>query len=128
MGGDIVLKALNATKGTVLCPRVELAATFWRRLVGFMLRRVPDGTGLLFPQCNSIHTFLLLDPLDVLFLSESGVVVEAVEGLKPWRLVPPVRGATHTLEMAAGAIRRSGTERGDKVMFVGPVDLAEGEG
>lgn len=94
-----------------------------------MLRReIPPGSGLLFPNCNSIHTFLLLAPLDVLFLSESGEVVKAIEGLKPWRVVPPVRGAAHALEMSSGSISLSKTEQGDRLTFVGPVDPAGGEG
>ena len=127
--GKIVLKAVNSTKETVLCPRVEVADSFLRRLIGFMFKRnIPFGSGLLFLRCNAIHTFFLLAPLDVIFLDEEGKVVKTIEGLRPWRVVLPVRGARHTLETARGSIRRSRTKVGDRIVFLGPIDLSRGDG
>ena len=91
-------------------------------------RNIPFGSGLLLMRCNAIHTFFLATRLDVIFLDEAGRVVKTVEGLRPWRVVAPVRGARHTLEAAFGSIRHSRTEIGDRIVFVGPIDPAWDDG
>jgi len=88
-----------------------------------MFRRAVRS-GLLFMRCNAIHTFFLLVPLDVVFLDDRGKVVKVIEGLPPWRVVPPVKGARHTLELAHGSISESKTEAGDEIVLVGPIDTA----
>lgn len=84
-------------------------------------RRIKHDRGLLLPQCNSIHTFFVFSSLDVIFLSEKGLVVRIIQGLRPWRIVLPIKGAVHALEMGEGAIEQSKTEVGDRVVLIGPV-------
>jgi uncharacterized membrane protein (UPF0127 family) len=60
--------------------------------------------------------------IDVLGLDAAGRVVDAIAVLKPWRMRLPRRGCVGVLELAAGAIRRSGTQIGDAVVFEVPHD------
>ena len=50
--------------------------------------------------------------IDVLALNESGVVVDRVTGLKPWRIRLPRRGTAGVLELPEGCIAATGTEIG----------------
>ena len=56
-------------------------------------------------------------PIDAVFLDHSGKVVRVVAGLRPWVPWIAARGAVEVVELAAGAIARSGTQAGDEVIF-----------
>ncbi|MFO8008758.1 MAG: DUF192 domain-containing protein [Candidatus Brocadiia bacterium] len=110
-------KAVIAGRGDVLLERVVAAVGFWQRLRGLMLRRVlPDGEGLLFPDCRSVHTCLMRFPLDLAYLDGQNRVVKLVEGLKPWRL-SFCPNADSVLEMNAGRAQEAGLSEGDRLLL-----------
>ena len=114
----------NRTRGTELAMRLETASSLWARFKGLMGRRNlrPDNA-LWLPGSNGIHMMFMRFPIDAVFVgraSEDGSrpVVFVHRGLRPWLgLVPPVRGANGVLELPAGTIDASRTERGDLVAF-----------
>ena len=72
------------------------------RLLGLMgLPELPQGCGLLFPRCDSVHTAWMRGPIDVVFLDDGGRVLGVRPGLRPWR-VARCRGAAAVLECRAG--------------------------
>lgn len=88
--------------------------------MGLMGRKhLSDEEAIVFPKCNSIHTFFMRIPIDVLFVSESGEVVRRLEALKPWKLVLPVKGAVHTIELGAKTAERKEIRVGDKLSCSG---------
>ena len=93
----------ETTTGRIVCERLELATTFWRRFVGLQLRReLPAGNGLLLAPCRALHTCWMRFAIDVAFLDRSGVVVAVRTNLRPWRAVGAVDGAFASLELPAG--------------------------
>jgi len=112
------VKAFNTVKGTWLASDLEVADSFWRRLVGLLGRRslAPSG-GLWISPCHSIHTLGMLFSIDVLFLDSTGRIVKALKAVKPFRLVLPVKSATSVLELPAQTIDRTGTETGDVIQL-----------
>lgn len=110
------LQVANRRDGATLASAVVHANGFWLRLVGLLGRQaLEEGEGLLLEPCNSVHTFFMSFPIDLLFLDGSDRVVRIVEALPPWRLTWPVGGARRVLELPAGTVRRSGTTVGDEL-------------
>ncbi|HVX30153.1 MAG TPA: DUF192 domain-containing protein [Nitrolancea sp.] len=106
---------INETRQTELGQRVAIARSFWSRGKGLMFRsELPTGTGLVIDPCSSIHTFWMRFPIDVLYLDKNGTVLRADHAMKPWRIGPLfVRHGRFVIELPAGTIERSRTERGD---------------
>jgi uncharacterized membrane protein (UPF0127 family) len=103
--------------GAVVAARIEVAETFWTRLVGLLGRAWLDpDAGLLIEPCNSVHTFFMRFPIDVAFLDRDGVVVRAIANLKPWRATKLYTRAHSTLELAAGTLERAGVVDGDRLI------------
>ncbi len=106
----------NATRGTVLAERAALAVRFGDRLVGLLGRASLDsGAGLWIEPCNSVHMWFMRFPIDVVFASADGRVVDVIPDLRPWAITLPRRGAQVALELPVGAIARSGTVPGDRI-------------
>ena len=104
----------------VLIPKVKVARNFFVRFLGLMGRTVvPRDEAVLFPKCNSIHTFFMRMSIDVVFLSKTGQVVEIRNALKPWRLLSPQKGVAHTLELGANAAGELGIFVGDQLHCTG---------
>jgi uncharacterized membrane protein (UPF0127 family) len=61
------------------------------------------GQGMVIEPCNSVHTFFLGVPLDLLFVDAEHRVLRAIPTLVPWRFSPLVRGARYVVELPAGA-------------------------
>lgn len=101
-----------------LVAKLKVATTFFSRFLGLMGRRsLPSDEAILFPRCNSIHTFFMRFPIDVVFLSAEGDVVAAVRSLSPWRMTFPKKGIKHTLELAPGSIDRLKIAEGQKLTW-----------
>lgn len=67
---------------------VPVASTVRSRLLGLaLLRRERAGAGLLIPRCDSVHTFGMRFPLDLLFLDGAGRVLELRRAVPPNRVV-----------------------------------------
>jgi uncharacterized membrane protein (UPF0127 family) len=114
-------RAINLTRGSVLCSNVEEANSALARGRGLMGREaLAPGAGLLIgagPLISMmwIHTFFMRFPLDLVFLNRAGRIVRIMPNVKPWRIAPPVFGARCVLELEAGAAQRTSSSRGDEI-------------
>lgn len=98
--------------GRDLAP-VLVADTYWSRLRG-MLARAPLPPALLLRPSSSVHGLGMRLPLDVATLRADGTVL-TVRVLKPFGLMPPVRGAVEVLEAPAGSFDQWGLVVGSRV-------------
>lgn len=104
----------NLTRKTVLCRNVRLAATFFGRLQGLMLKPcLSEDEGLLLFPCQSIHTCFMRFPIDAVFLDAYSRVVGLESNLQPWRISRVHSKARYVLELPAGQAARSLTKVGD---------------
>jgi uncharacterized membrane protein (UPF0127 family) len=111
-----LVRVRNATRGSMVAARAELAKSPLRRLVGLIGRRGWDETdGLLIRPCNSIHTCFMRMPIDVVFADRDGVVLDVVPARPPWRLGPLTWRAAWVLELPVGAIAASATRLDDRL-------------
>ncbi len=109
-----MLTAYNLTRQAWLANELEVAETFFARLAGLMGRGgLSPRTGLWIKACNSVHTFGMRFPIDLVFLNKAHQVVKTWEAVRPYRVVWPVRSATSVIELPAHSLRRSWTQVGD---------------
>jgi len=112
------LVARNASLNAVLADRVGVAATRASRAVGLLSRRgLNPGEGLLIIPSRGVHTWGMRFSIDVLALDASGVVVDCVSHLRPWRIRLPRAGTAGVLELAAGTLAASGTMLGHQILL-----------
>lgn len=118
---QVLYRALNRTRGTVLCARLEEAAGTAGKSRGLL------GREALEPQCGMLfragrlepfmlmHMFFMRFPIDIVFLDRRGRVLKVNPELRPWRLSSVALGARAALELEAGAAARSATVIGDEI-------------
>jgi uncharacterized membrane protein (UPF0127 family) len=120
MGGKVV-RAINQTRGTVLCGRLEDAGGLAGQSRGLLGRTgLAPEEGMLFVRGRFepfmwMHMFFMRFPIDIVFLDREGTVIRINHTLRPWRVSSVVFGACLALEVAAGAATRSGTNVGDLI-------------
>jgi len=111
-----MLTVWNLSRNIALAERVQLANTRWTRLRGMLGRPEPaPGEGLLLAPCRSVHMFWMKYPLDIVFLAPDGCVVEIYHGLEPSRRSRLHRDADRALELRAGTLASTETQRGDRL-------------
>jgi uncharacterized protein len=117
------VRALNQTRGTVLCERLEDAGGLRGQSRGLLGRDgLEPGTGMRFENGRFtpmmwMHMFFMRFAIDIVFLDRGGKVLKVNRNLKPWRVSSMVFGARTALELPAGAASASATERGDQIQF-----------
>lgn len=112
------MRATNVSRNRILAVEVAVADTFYRSLLGLMGRkRLPEGHGLWIPHCQSVHTFWMRFPIDVLFLSRDKKVVHTVQNMGPFRISRHCSQAKSVLELPVSSIRLSHTQVGDQLEF-----------
>jgi len=77
------MKIINETKGTVLAENVIVANTFFGRIIGLLNRsEILPGEALLIRPCNSVHTFFMKFPIDVVFVSKDHRILITIPNMK----------------------------------------------
>ena len=114
----MALIATNLDTGALVADNVAVADTRATRAVGLLSRSGLDpGEALWIVPSRGVHTWWMRFTIDVLALNESGVVVDRVTGLKPWRIRLPRRGTAGVLELPEGCIAATGTEIGHRIQL-----------
>ena len=113
-----IVRARNVTRETIIAERVEIADTSETRKRGLLGRTgLEPGTGLWLVPCEWVHMFGMKFPIDIVVLNKDDVVVGVQEALKPGWIGRFFWGAHSTLELPVGAIRASGTLKGDRIAW-----------
>jgi uncharacterized protein len=108
-------QAVNATRGTTLATKLELAHSGESRRKGLLGRDgLLPGEGLWIAPCESVHTFFMRFAIDLVYLDRRLRVKKVRSNVGPWRLSACL-SAHSVLELPAGTISASQTECGDTV-------------
>jgi uncharacterized protein len=114
---DTRLKVLNLSRGTVLATCLEVANTGPKRNKGLLGRKgLAPGEGLWIVPCESVHTFFMQFPIDLVYLDRNNRIKKVRAGVPPWRLSACL-SAHSILELPSGTIRESQTQAGDTLEF-----------
>lgn len=105
----------NLTRHTALGNGIEIAGSGGTRRKGLLGRRgLERGGGLWIVPCESVHTFFMRFPIDLVYLDRKNRVRKVRHAVGPWR-ISLCLSAHSVLELPAGTARESGTVRGDLV-------------
>ncbi|SEH81145.1 hypothetical protein SAMN05660691_01613 [Rheinheimera pacifica] len=97
-------KALYRFSDELLLSHLWLPAGFWGRLRGLIGRPALQlSQGMLLANCHAVHMFFMRYRIDVVFIDKDFVITSTVSELAPFSWCSDA-GASHTLELAAGAI------------------------
>jgi len=108
------LKITNRSKNTLLVLNASLAGSFFTRMFGLLGREsLKQDEALVLKPCNSIHTFFMRFPIDVIFLDKNNRVVKTLPAFKPFRLSAVYFNAHSVIELPIGVIQSSHTSYGD---------------
>ena len=125
-----LVQVVNASKGgVVITQRISWAGSSSERRRGLLGREnLSSDEGLYLSPCEWLHTFGMRFPIDVAFISASGLILAVHHRLKPNRLSKIVLRAQGALELPEGILRLTNTEIGDEVQFLDtttsePIDL-----
>lgn len=81
------------------------ASSMISRMKGLMFSKDMVGfDGLFIKPCNSIHTFFMNYPIDVIFLNKEMKVVKIKRNLLPWRMTRMYLSAHQVLELKGGTL------------------------
>jgi uncharacterized protein len=118
---DTRLRVSNLTRGTVLASCLEVADSGPKRSKGLLGRKgLAAGEGLWIVPCESVHTFFMQFPIDLVYLDRKNKVRKVCDSVRPWRLSACL--AAHSiLELPSGTIRNTQTQPGDTLEFA-PAD------
>ena len=90
----------------IISDNIKTASGFMDRFMGLMGQKsISEDLVMYFPACNSIHTYFMKIPIDVIMLDRKGQIVFIRENVVPWNMAFCFM-AKDTIEMKSGAIRR----------------------
>ncbi len=111
-----MMKLLNKATNQVLVSKLEVAKSFCARSKGLLGRKsLAMDQALYIQRCNSIHTFFMQFPIDVVFVDRKMVVRKVIPEVKPWRLVLPVWRAAHVIEFSSGFLTTNPIRIGEQL-------------
>jgi uncharacterized membrane protein (UPF0127 family) len=114
---DSVLRVANLTRNTILATRLGIANQGESRRKGLLGRDgLAAGEGLWIKPCEAVHTVGMRFAIDLVYLDRKHRVRKLRSSVPPWRLSACL-SAHSVMELPAGTIRDTQTERGDTLEF-----------
>ncbi len=111
------LLVTNAVRSTVLATCLEVADSGPKRNKGLLGRDgLAPGEGLWIVPCESVHTFFMRFPIDLVYLDRKHTIKKVRNAVGAWRLSACL-SAHSVLELPAGTIRETQTKVGDTLEF-----------
>jgi len=106
LDSSAVYRVTNPATGQVISARVRVADTLWARAKGLLGRveMAPDE-GLLITRCDSVHTFFMKFPIDLLYLDRDFRVVKMVLEMEPSRMSFCLGKSSQVLELRGGVTK-----------------------
>ena len=96
---------------------VDVADTSEKRRRGLLKHeRLGPGEGLWITPCESVHTFFMKFPIDLVYLDKQKKVRKVRNAVPAWRLSACL-SAHSILELPAGTVERTGTRPGDELVI-----------
>ncbi|MBI2027074.1 MAG: DUF192 domain-containing protein [Deltaproteobacteria bacterium] len=108
------MKVLRANNKEIIVANLNIADSFFSRLKGLLgTKKLPEDTGLLLNPCQSVHTFFMNYPIDVIFLDKKNNIVGFEKNMKPYRVSKFYVKAHKALESNVGLIDSKCLKIGD---------------
>ncbi len=112
------MRIVNKTKSSILSEEVIIADTPFKRIKGLLGKKeLRKGQALVLRPCNSIHTFFMRFPIDVLFVDKDNRVIKTISCLKPFKLTAIYFNAAFAIELPSGTIQSFSIQKGDTLQI-----------
>jgi uncharacterized membrane protein (UPF0127 family) len=112
---NLKLRITNLTRNTMLGDSIDVADSSAKRRTGLLKHSgLGAGEGLWIVPCESVHTFFMKFPIDLVYLGKDRKVRKVRHAVKPWRMSACL-SAHSILELPAGAAEKTGTQAGDQL-------------
>ncbi len=109
------MRITNLTRQTELGDSIGLANTSATRRTGLLKHtHLAPGEGLWIVPCESVHTFFMKFPIDLVYLGKDKKVRKVRHAVKPWRM-SACFSAHSIIELPAGVAQESQTQPGDEL-------------
>jgi uncharacterized protein len=113
-----VVRAVNATRGTVLGEGIRVADTGLSRIIGLLgERKLAPGDGLLIVPSQGVHTWGMLFPIDIVVLDSNWNVLALRHRMRQFRMTRIFWRAAAVLELPSGMLDSTATAIGDALTF-----------
>ena len=89
---------------------IKFCNKFYDRLLGLMFKK-NINYGLCFPRCNSIHTFFMLENIDVVMTDKNYKILYIYKNLKPNKIILPKKNVHYTFELPANKFNLNVNEK-----------------
>jgi len=117
---ETVVMVRNITRETEIASRIEVAGSNVKRSKGLLGRKgLAPGEGMWIIPCEAIHTFFMKFPIDLIYLDRKHRVKKTKTAVPAWRFSACL-SAHSVLELPAGTVNATRTERGDSLEIVQP--------
>jgi uncharacterized membrane protein (UPF0127 family) len=111
----VKLLVRNQTRQTVLADAAEIADSSAKRRTGLLKHeRLAPGEGLWIVPCESVHTFFMKFPIDLVYLDKQRRILKVTSAVPPWKLSLCLK-AHSVLELPAGRAAETGAAVGDEL-------------
>ncbi len=108
------MKIVNLANNISLSEDALPAYSFAKRLKGLLGRQsLRRGQAMLLRPANSIHTFFMRFPIDVLFVDKNNMVIKTINNIPPFRATRIYFKSAFVIELPAGTIQETMTKEGD---------------
>ena len=113
------MRLINQTKNTILAEDIYLANLPFKRIRGLLGRKVflPEQAIILEP-CNSVHTFFMHFPIDILFLDKNYKVIKVLPKFNPNRISNIYWHSKRVIELPTGKINLTNTQISDQLQLL----------
>ena len=114
----MLLGCLQLNRDIKIADKSRQTSNVLERLRGLLGRPALGADECLWiTRCNSVHTFFMRYPIDVVFINARGMVLKVCCCLSPWRMQACL-SATAALEFRAGEAERLGIFSGSQIEFL----------
>ena len=111
------LRVRNVTRDQELADRADIADTSAKRRTGLLKHTgLEPGEGLWIVPCEGVHTFAMKFTIDVVFLDKKRKIRKIRPNMVKSRISLSLL-AHSVLELPAGTLDRTGTQKGDQLEF-----------
>lgn len=113
------MRLINQTKNIALAEEVFIAKTPFARMKGLLGRKVfLPGQAIILEPCNSVHTFFMRFPIDVLFLDKNYRIVKVLRNFCPNRISTIYWNSVRVVELPAGRLNLTNTQAQDQLQLI----------
>lgn len=83
--------------------KIKIAKSFKERLFGLMFKKNINN-GLLFKNCRSIHTFFMLEEIDVIATDKNDKIIKTYKNIKPCKILIAPKKTKNIYELPKNTI------------------------